>query len=82
LHQANKLITESLRKKLGISEQKCPYSITQFGNTSSATIPLTIVTQIGSIRGRSQRIFCSSFGVGLSLANMVLDITDLHCSVL
>ena len=81
-HQANKMITESLRKKLGISEQKFPYSITEFGNTSSASIPLTIVTQIGSIKRISQKIFCSSFGVGLSLANMIFDTTNMHCSVL
>jgi 3-oxoacyl-[acyl-carrier-protein] synthase-3 len=80
-HQANKMITESLRKKLDVPVEKCPYSIGQFGNTSSASVPLTIVTQIKSIKGRC-KILCSSFGVGLSVANVLLETNDLYCSEL
>ncbi len=45
-HQANKLMNESIRKKLKIDPEKYPYSIMNFGNTSSASIPLTIVTAL------------------------------------
>jgi 3-oxoacyl-[acyl-carrier-protein] synthase-3 len=81
-HQANKLIIESLRKKLEIPHEKCAYSLGQFGNTSSASIPLSIVHQIGSVKGSSKRFFCSSFGVGLSLSNMIFETNDLFCSKL
>src|SRR5690606_28007124 len=46
LHQANKLMNENIRKKLKLPVEKVPYSIQDFGNTSSASIPITIVTQI------------------------------------
>ena len=81
-HQANKLIIESLRKKLEIPERKCVYSLEHFGNTSSASIPLSILTQIGSIKGSPKRFFCSSFGVGLSLTNLIFETDDLFCSKL
>lgn len=42
LHQANKLINESVRKKMKVEPEKVPFSIDLFGNTSSASIPLTI----------------------------------------
>jgi 3-oxoacyl-[acyl-carrier-protein] synthase-3 len=45
-HQANKFMNEKIRKKLKIPEEKVPYSLKNFGNTSSATIPLTIVTEL------------------------------------
>jgi 3-oxoacyl-[acyl-carrier-protein] synthase III len=43
LHQANKLINDSIRKKLQMDATKFPSSLEEFGNTSSATIPLTMI---------------------------------------
>lgn len=69
-HQANKLINETIRKKTAIPEEKLPYSIQHFGNTSSASIPLTIVNQIGKIAEEKKlSLLLSGFGVGLSWAN-------------
>ena len=42
-HQANKLMNETIRKKLKLPVEKVPYSLSKFANTSSATIPLTMV---------------------------------------
>lgn len=44
-HQANKFMNEKIRTKLGISAEKVPYSMTNYGNTSSASIPLTYCAQ-------------------------------------
>jgi 3-oxoacyl-[acyl-carrier-protein] synthase-3 len=66
-HQANKMMNETIRKKLKLIEEQVPYSMTHFGNTSSASIPLTIVTQIADkIRGKRTEIIGCGFGVGLS----------------
>lgn len=46
LHQANKRITDSVSKKLGIDLTKVPSNIDQCGNTSSCTIPLLIHQKI------------------------------------
>lgn len=66
-HQANKMMNEKIRKKLFLSEKQVPYSLKNFGNTSSASIPLTMVTEI---RDQLQKNKCNllmcGFGVGLS----------------
>ena len=39
----------------------------EFGNTSSASIPLTIVTQLkGKVENVATKFICCGFGVGLS----------------
>ena len=75
-HQANRKMNETIRKKLKLTEEQVPYSMTHFGNTSSASIPLTIVTQLQNkvSEKRTEMIACG-FGVGLSWGTLhfVLD---------
>lgn len=66
-HQANMFMNEKIRKKLGIPAEKVSYSLKDYGNTSCATIPLTICSSIGApnkINGKS--VVATAFGVGLS----------------
>lgn len=80
LHQANKLMNETIRKKLGIEKNKVPYSIQKFGNTSSASIPLTVVTELGQkARENNLSLFLSGFGVGLSWGNVSLNTNHIVC---
>ena len=65
MHQANYFMNNKIRKKLKLPEEKVPYSMPLFGNTSSASIPLTLVTAC-SLRGRRSKIAICGFGVGLS----------------
>ena len=65
MHQANYFMNNKIRKKLKIPEEKVPYSMPLFGNTSSASIPLTLVTAC-SLRTRRSKIAVCGFGVGLS----------------
>jgi len=62
MHQANLFMNEKIRKKLKLPEEKVLYSLKNFGNTSSASIPLTMLTN-GCKQGNY--IACG-FGVGLS----------------
>jgi 3-oxoacyl-[acyl-carrier-protein] synthase-3 len=72
-HQANRLINETIRKKLAIDPEKLPYSISEFGNTSSASIPLTIVSQINEdFETRPLSMLLCGFGVGLSWGAVAL----------
>jgi 3-oxoacyl-[acyl-carrier-protein] synthase-3 len=73
-HQANKLITDKIRKKLKIEEEKCPVSMDYFGNTSCATIPLTLVVrrQKELTSGSLKTIGCA-FGVGLSWGSVYFE---------
>ena len=66
-HQANLFMNEQIRKKLKLPVEKVPYSLKNFGNTSSATIPLTMVTQLkNELETKSLNHIACGFGVGLS----------------
>jgi len=77
-HQANKFILEHLTKKLDVSLKKVPLSIKEFGNTSSASIPLTLILNqnISSCEDFSKTLM-TGFGVGYSWASVLMDIDKL-----
>lgn len=80
-HQANRLINETLRKMLKVEKEKVPYSIHKFGNTSSASVPLTIVSELQEeIRTKKVRFLLSAFGIGLSWGTVLLEIDSIVCS--
>ena len=66
-HQANLFMNEKIRAKLKIAPEKVPYSLQEFGNTSCASIPLTMVTRCKDMleNQKVNHIACG-FGVGLS----------------
>lgn len=67
LHQANKFLCEKIRRKMKFPAEKTPYNIQEFGNTSGATVPLLMVTELGSkLESHPLKILCAGFGVGLS----------------
>lgn len=71
LHQANKFIDEKIRKALKLPPEKVPYCLEEYGNVTSASIPLTMVTRCGeSLMGRDCHFLACGFGVGLSWATM------------
>lgn len=67
IHQANKMIDEKIRKKLKLTEEKVPYSMPYYGNTSSCTIPITMTSMLQDKLGNSENelVMCG-FGSGLS----------------
>lgn len=83
LHQANKLINDSVRKKMKLPDDKFPMSIAKYGNTSSASIPLTICHSLAEqIENRELKMLLSGFGVGLSWANVLLKMGLLKVKIL
>lgn len=79
MHQANKLMNETIRKKLKIGPEKVPYSLDEFGNTSSASIPLTMVTRCSEAAQTSKRWLLASFGVGLSWGSCFFESGPIFC---
>ena len=79
-HQANLLLNESIRKKLKIPTEKVPYTLNEFGNTSCATIPLTIVKSLGKeLKSNSRTCLLSGFGVGLSWGSGIVNFSNCVC---
>lgn len=72
-HQANRLMLTHLAKFMKLPLSKVPLSLPEFGNTSSASIPVTINSKLADIiRSRSVRLVLAGFGVGYSWAGCSL----------
>lgn len=68
LHQANHYMNEKIRKKLNFAPEKTPYSLRDFGNTSCASIPVTIITQCSKdFATRKLRFYWLCFRCGTSM---------------
>ena len=65
-HQANLFIMNYLIRKMKLPKEKCPVGITKFGNTSSASIPLTIATEIGEEFSHNKKAIFVGFGIGMA----------------
>jgi len=82
LHQANKLINESIRKKLKLEADKMPSSLFDYGNTSSASIPLTLAHCLRDKLNREKtKLVLAGFGVGLSWGSVVLVTHNIVCEI-
>lgn len=68
LHQANLHIMKQIARKIGAPPESVPVSLDRYGNTSSASIPLTLSSSAEqmSLSPESEMLMCG-FGVGLSL---------------
>lgn len=73
-HQANSYINGFLAKKLKLPVDKIPSTIEKFGNTSSVSIPLTIVSELKEKLSDNKRILLSGFGVGLTWGTAIIDV--------
>jgi len=74
-HQADKFLNDQIAQKMKIPQDKIPYSMHKFGNTSSVSIPLTMVSEIrDQLQQDKNRIFLSGFGAGLSWASAITSI--------
>lgn len=79
-HQANLMLNETIVRKMKLSPSQVPYSIRKFGNTSSATIPLTMVTELRDpLRARHLKLLGCGFGVGLSWATVYFETDNIAC---
>lgn len=79
-HQANKLINESISKKLNLETSKVLSSLYEYGNTASASIPLTLGTEWNKIEKKSNWILICGFGVGFSIASAMIYFNPDCCS--
>ena len=72
-HSANLRIIEAIARNLGYPLEKMPESVTEFGNTSSASIPLAIAKsgKSGGVKS-GDTILMISFGGGLTFAGAIV----------
>lgn len=75
MHQANKLMLDQIRRKIGADADRYIIDLYNYGNTSSASIPLAICSSLGDAftTGQKKLLLCG-FGVGWSWASLVADV--------
>ena len=81
-HQANIYMNDYLAKKLKLNTDKVPVSLDRYGNTSSVSIPLTIVHALKERlkeMAKSKLLLCG-FGVGMSWGTAVINTSHLNIS--
>ena len=80
-HQANMKMNNQIVKKLKLDPEKVPSCMYRFGNTSSASIPLTIVGELnGKFENKPTKFICCGFGVGLSWGTVAFETKDIVIS--
>ena len=80
LHQANKFMTDKIARKLKFPLTKIPYSLEVFGNTSCASIPLTIAYHFSQMQiTEKKHCILSGFGVGLSWGVVDIIFDNIFC---
>lgn len=66
-HQANERITEGVRKRLGLPEERVFSNIAKYGNTTAASIPIALSEVVkGEIIDRRDLVCLVAFGSGFT----------------
>jgi len=73
MHQANKFMLDFLARRMKLPIEKVLMSIEEFGNTSSASIPLTMLTRAPELLAKRAKWALMGFGVGLSWSGITLE---------
>ena len=71
-HQANKMLTDFLGKRMKIPAEKILYSLGEYGNTSSASVPLTLASCLAE--KNCGNVLLSGFGAGFSWGAVALNL--------
>ncbi len=73
MHQANKFIIGHIARRLRLPLKKVMYSIKEYGNTSSASIPLTMThTLTENLQQGRMKLLLVGYGVGFSWGGVAL----------
>lgn len=79
-HQANNFINSYIAKKMKLNTERIPHTIEKFGNTSSVSVPITIVSELKGKLDGNKTLLMSAFGVGMTWASGVIPFVDCNIS--
>lgn len=79
-HQANNFINSYIAKKMKLDTTKIPHTIEKYGNTSSVSVPLTIVSELKDKLDGEKIVLMSAFGVGMSWATGIVPFAECKIS--
>lgn len=79
-HQANNFINSFIAKKMKLDTAKIPHTIEKYGNTSSVSVPLTIVSELKDKLNGDKTLLLSAFGVGMCWSTAIVPFVDCRIS--
>jgi 3-oxoacyl-[acyl-carrier-protein] synthase-3 len=79
-HQANKFMIDFIVKRLKFDSNKVPFCLEKYGNTSAASIPLTIVSELINKLGGEKQLILSAIGAGWSFGTAHITTKDVKVS--
>ena len=79
-HQANAFINNYIAKKMKLDKERIPWTIHKYGNTSSVSVPLTIVSELKDKMQGQKKLMLSAFGVGMAWATAIVPFVDCKIS--
>lgn len=80
LHQANLFMVKKIAKKLKIDSSKVPSCLRDYGNTTSTSVPLTMVSQCREdYSEKKQKTLACGFGTGLAWASVYFETENIVC---
>ena len=79
-HQANNFINSYIAKKMKLDTAKIPSTIGKFGNTSSVSVPITIVSELKDKLSGKKELLLSAYGVGMTWATGIITFVDCKIS--
>lgn len=79
-HQANAFINNYIAKKMKLDKERIPWTIQKYGNTSSVSVPLTIVSELKDKMLGEKKLLLSAFGVGMAWATAIVPFVDCRIS--
>ena len=79
-HQANKFMINFIVKRMKFDKSKVPFCIENYGNTSAASIPLTIVSELAEKLANEKKILLSAIGAGWSFGTAYITTKNIKVS--
>jgi 3-oxoacyl-[acyl-carrier-protein] synthase-3 len=74
-HQASAFMLKNLQRACGLSAERFVIGLEEYGNTSSASIPLAIVDRLKTrLEGHSEKLLLAGYGIGWSWAAAALEL--------
>lgn len=80
LHQANKVIIDNIAKRLKMPKEKVLIGLRNYGNTTSASIPMALISERNNILSKElQKNLVCGFGTGLAWGAAYFETDKIKC---
>lgn len=81
-HQANRFMIDFIVKRLKFDTTKVPFCLSKYGNTSCASIPLTIVSELEGKLNGEKKLLLSAIGAGWSFGTAYITTENINVSTI